>query len=214
MPQLQLALDFTGLEDALRVARAAAGFFDVIEAGTPLIKSVGMDAVRRLRAEFPGKLLVADTKTADTGALEARMALEAGADIMTVLACAPPETLSSAVEAARRLGGMVAVDLLGVDDPAAAAAAAGEAGADIVVFHLGIDQQRAGRRVDPGAVGRVADAFRGKVAVAGGLNPDIIGELGRAGVRADILIVGGYVTRSSDPAVAARRLREAVERWM
>ena len=46
-PKLQLALDFVDLHRALLVADAAvpAGV-DWIEAGTPLIKSEGLDAVR------------------------------------------------------------------------------------------------------------------------------------------------------------------------
>ena len=53
-PVLQLALDFVNLEQALRAAReAAAGAVDWLEAGTPLIKSEGLDAVRALRREFP-----------------------------------------------------------------------------------------------------------------------------------------------------------------
>ena len=49
-PILQVALDFANLSQALRVAReAVAGGAQWLEAGTPLIKSEGLEAVRALR---------------------------------------------------------------------------------------------------------------------------------------------------------------------
>ena len=50
-PQVQVALDLLDLEKALRIAReAVAAGIGWIEAGTPLIKSEGMRAVRTLAA--------------------------------------------------------------------------------------------------------------------------------------------------------------------
>ncbi|HNX27550.1 MAG TPA: orotidine 5'-phosphate decarboxylase, partial [Phycisphaerae bacterium] len=70
--KLQVALDFVELGRAMEVARAAvAGGADYIEVGTPLIKSEGLDAVRQIRAAFPDKVIIADTKTMDAGRIEA-----------------------------------------------------------------------------------------------------------------------------------------------
>ncbi|MDA8218751.1 MAG: orotidine 5'-phosphate decarboxylase [Dehalococcoidales bacterium] len=77
--KLQLALDLLDLDAALSVARVTAAWIDIIEAGTPVIKSVGMEALRGLHAQFPGKPLLADMKTADVGELEVAMAAEARA---------------------------------------------------------------------------------------------------------------------------------------
>src|SRR4030042_760454 len=53
--QLQVALDFINWDRAERAARAAvAGGATILEAGTPLIKSEGLDVVGRLRERFPG----------------------------------------------------------------------------------------------------------------------------------------------------------------
>ena len=46
------------------------------EAGTPLIKSEGLDSVRTLRKEFP-ETIVADMKTMDAGRLEMETAAKA-----------------------------------------------------------------------------------------------------------------------------------------
>src|SRR5687768_2351640 len=70
-PVLQVALDEVNLDRALGYAReAVAGGVDWIEAGTPLIKACGLDAVRELKRAFPGRTIVADMKTMDTGAFE------------------------------------------------------------------------------------------------------------------------------------------------
>ena len=53
-PTLQVALDFMHLKRALRAAREAVeGGADWVEAGTPLIKSEGVESVRALRKAFP-----------------------------------------------------------------------------------------------------------------------------------------------------------------
>ncbi|MFW6196707.1 MAG: orotidine 5'-phosphate decarboxylase / HUMPS family protein, partial [Thermoplasmatota archaeon] len=52
--KLQVALDLLNKERAIRIAKEAVkGGVDWIEAGTPLIKSEGMDIIRELREEFP-----------------------------------------------------------------------------------------------------------------------------------------------------------------
>ena len=76
--RLQVALDFIELPRALKVAQAAiAGGADIIEAGTPLIKSEGLDAVRKLREMFPAATIVADMKTMDAGRIETEAAAKA-----------------------------------------------------------------------------------------------------------------------------------------
>ena len=63
-PQLQLALDFANLSQALRAAHEAwDGGVRRLEAGTPLIKSEGLDCVRKLRAEFPDATIAAEPIT-------------------------------------------------------------------------------------------------------------------------------------------------------
>ena len=63
MARLQVALDFIELKRALAVAaEAVAGGADILEAGTPLIKSEGLDCVRKLKEMFPSIPIVADRK--------------------------------------------------------------------------------------------------------------------------------------------------------
>ena len=58
-PVLQVALDFENLPRAIQAAREAVqGGADWIEAGTPLIKSEGLDAVRELKRAFRRRKLL------------------------------------------------------------------------------------------------------------------------------------------------------------
>ena len=116
-PVLQVALDFMHLKRAMLAAKeAVAGGADWVEAGTPLIKSEGVEVVRTLRKAFPDRVIVADLKTMDTGALEVEIAAKAGANVVTVMGVTDDATIAEAVKAARRYGAKVMVDLMRVPD--------------------------------------------------------------------------------------------------
>ena len=145
-PVLQVALDLLELSRALRIAEeAVAGGADWIEAGTPLIKSEGMTAVRALAERFPDREIVADMKVADTGTLEVEMAAKAGATIVCVLADADDAVIEEAVRAARLYGVRIMADLISVADPVSRGRRLAELGVDILNCHVGIDQQMIGR---------------------------------------------------------------------
>ena len=70
-----MALDLLELDRSIQIAKEAVlGGADWIEAGTPLIKSEGMNCVREMKKALPGTRIVADMKTVDTGAMEVEMA--------------------------------------------------------------------------------------------------------------------------------------------
>ncbi len=208
-PVLQVALDFENLSRALGAAReAVAGGADWIEAGTPLIKSEGLNAVRELKRTFPESRIVADMKVMDTGAFEVEIAAKAGADVVTVLGAADDGTLADAVRGGEKYGCEIMVDLLGVADPAERARTAARLGAAIVCWHVGIDMQMAGRT----PFDALAELVRGSpipVAVAGGLTSETIADAVQTGAR--VLIVGGAITKSPNITEAASRMRRSLE---
>jgi 3-hexulose-6-phosphate synthase/6-phospho-3-hexuloisomerase len=193
----------------LAVAEAAvAGGADYIEAGTPLIKSEGLDAVRRLREKFPGHVIIADLKTMDAGRIEAESAARAGANVVTVLAAASDATIRECVEAGHHYGVRVAMDLIEVADPVAQARRAKELGVAWLDVHCGIDVQMTGG--DPMAVLRkVRAATDLTVAVAGGINSETAAAAAAAG--ADVVIVGGAITKAIDPQKATADIRQALD---
>ncbi|HAU37184.1 MAG TPA: bifunctional hexulose-6-phosphate synthase/ribonuclease regulator [Phycisphaerales bacterium] len=207
--KLQVALDFVELARAMKVAQAAvAGGADYLEAGTPLIKSEGLDAVRKLREAFPDKTIVADMKTMDAGRIEAEAAGKAGANVITVLGAASETTIRECVEAGRHYGIAVAVDLLGVADPPALAKRAAELGVSWLDVHCAIDVQMTGG--DPLALLRtLREQTNLTLAVAGGLNSETAAAAAAAG--ADVVIVGGAITKASDPRRATEEIRKAID---
>ncbi|MFP3938307.1 MAG: 3-hexulose-6-phosphate synthase [Phycisphaerae bacterium] len=207
--KLQVALDFVELSRALAVAEAAvAGGADYLEAGTPLIKSEGLEAVRKLREKFPEALIVADLKTMDAGRIEAESAAKAGADVITVLGGASEGTIRECVEAGRHYGLKVAVDLLGVAEPVKLAGELGESGVAWLDVHCPIDAQMEGR--DPFAtLKEVRSACSLTLAVAGGINSETAPHAADAG--ADVVIVGGAITKAHDPRAATADIRKALD---
>jgi len=207
--RLQIALDFVELPRALKVAEAAVGAgADIVEAGTPLIKSEGLDCVRKLREMFPKATIVADMKTMDAGKIEAESAAKAGANVVTVCASATPATIRECVEAGRHYGCEVAVDLLGASDPVAAAEIATEAGAAWLSVHCPIDAQMSG--ADPLALLReIRPKTQLIIAAAGGLNSETAPAAVAAG--ADIVVIGGAIAKAIDPAAATVDIRKAMD---
>ena len=207
--KLQVALDFVELPRALAVAQAAvAGGADYVEAGTPLIKSEGLDAVRKLRELFPDRTIIADMKTMDAGKIEAEAAAKAGANVMTVCGPASESTIRECVEAARHYGIEVAVDLMGVEDMRGLAATAERLGVSWLGVHCAIDRQMEGQ--DPMALLKEIRGATGlTLAVAGGINSETAPAAAAAG--ADVIIVGGAITKARDPRQAAADIRKAID---
>jgi len=206
---LQLALDLLDLERALRIARLAVPEgVDWVEAGTPLIKSEGLDAVRKLREAFPGKKIVADMKTADTGRLEMEAAAKAGADYAIVLGAASDSTIREAIEVGKSYGLGIGVDLLGIEDPEPLVERLAQWGAAFLSVHCPVDVQMRGgspfRMLE--RLARVTDL---PLAVAGGLNSETAPKAVAAG--ASIIVIGGAITKAEDPARAARDMRKALD---
>ena len=207
--KLQLALDFVELKRALAVAAVAVPEgIDIVEAGTPLIKSEGLDAVRELRRMFPDKLILADMKTADAGRIEMECAAKAGADMAICLGSCTEPTIRESIEAGRNYGIQVGVDVLGVADYVALARKCEEWGAAFINVHIPIDEQMQGGQ-SFNKLREIVRAVSIPVAAAGGINSESVVAAVEAG--AGIVIVGGSVTKAADPAQAVRNIRKAMD---
>ena len=90
----QISVDVATIEQGLRVAAAAlAGGVNIVEMGTPLLKNEGVsNVVPAFRKKFPEALLLADMKTMDGGAFEARAVFTRGGNIFDFLALAGVDT--------------------------------------------------------------------------------------------------------------------------
>lgn len=208
-PVLQLALDFVDLPRALKVAEEAlAGGVDWLEAGTPLIKSEGLQAIRELKARWPDRVIVADMKTMDAGRAEVECAAKAGARVVGVLGAASDATIRECIEAAQNYGAEIMVDMIQVPDVVARAKAVEKMGASYIGIHVAIDEQMRGR-TPFATLQEVAQAVSIPVAVAGGINSETAPSAVEAG--ASIIIVGGAIIKSADATAAARAVKQAIE---
>jgi 3-hexulose-6-phosphate synthase len=203
---LQVALDFISLDDAIRVAKMAIeGGVDIVEVGTPLVKAEGIRGMKRLREVAKDKILLADTKTADAGDVEVEIAKLGNADIMTVLGIMSDSTIKSAVDKAKELGIVVQADLINVNDPVKRAKRLKELGVDIIGLHVGLDVQKERGITVTSLKNEIKQISEfSLVSVAGGLNEKNIVDL--LDLPINIYVVGGAITRSSDPLLVTKRL--------
>lgn len=205
--KLQVAMDLLTVEDALELAGKVAEYVDIIELGTPLVKSAGLSAVTAVKEAHPDKIVFADLKTMDAGELEADIAFKAGADLVSVLGVADDSTIAGAVKAAKAHNKGIVVDLIGVADKVTRAKEARTLGAKFVEMHAGLDEQ-AKPGYDLNGLLRAGEEARVPFSVAGGVGPKTIEAVQRAG--ADVAVAGGSIYGADDPAQAAKELRAAI----
>ncbi len=209
-PVLQVALDLLELKRAIEIAEEALiGGADWIEAGTPLIKSEGMNAIRELKKRFKDCKILADMKTIDTGAVEVEMAAKSGADVVIILALSDNSTIKEALRAARKYGCEIMGDLINIKNPVKRAKELEELGVDYVNIHVGIDQQMIG--IDPlKALSKTVNEVNIPVAAAGGLDAEKAKQCISMG--ANIVIVGSNIVKSGNVVESARKIREAIDK--
>jgi 3-hexulose-6-phosphate synthase/6-phospho-3-hexuloisomerase len=210
-PTIQVALDTTCLSEALLLAKGSVdGGADWIEAGTPLIKSQGMEAVRRLVEVCGERAVVADMKTMDAGRLEAEMAISAGAKVVSVCGLADDLTIIEAVRVAQSGGAAIMVDLINTRDTMARALEIQSLGANYIYLHTGLDvQSKEGsitERYD--VIERLSSTLRIPLAVGGGITAANAKRAKDAG--ASIIIVGSFITKARDPVSALRSILHEV----
>lgn len=171
-PLLQLALDHTDLAAAQRDVALLKDHVDIVEAGTILCLSEGLNAVRALRAQCPEKIIVADWKVADAGETLAQQALGAGANWMTIICAAPLATIEKGHAVAADRGGEIQIELFGnwtFDD----ARDWYSTGVRQAIYHRGRDAQASGQQWGDADLARMKalSDIGLELSVTGGITP-------------------------------------------
>ncbi|MHA2391048.1 MAG: orotidine 5'-phosphate decarboxylase / HUMPS family protein [Promethearchaeota archaeon] len=214
-PYLQIALDLINLHRAIQIAEEAVkGGVEWLEAGTPLIKSEGMNAVRSLHKKFPGKVIVADMKTVDGGSAEIEIAAKSGANVVFMLGGSDNHSVTEAVEAAKQYGVMLGCDTIDIpeDRIIERALELEELGVGMICSHVGVDQQ-----VIYGGEKTLEIAHQLKknlkpttwLGIAGGINSETASKAKEIGV--DVIIVGGALYKAKSPELSAKNIVKAIE---
>ncbi len=206
---LQVALDVLELERAIGIGKESVeGGADWLEAGTPLIKSEGMNAIRTLKDAFPAVKIVADMKTMDTGVIEVEMAAKSGASVVSILVVADNAVIEEAIKSARKYGVAIMADIMNAEDPVRRAKELKEEGVDYVCVHVGIDQQMRGMDT-LSLLEKVSSEINTPLAVAGGVDEEMASEAVSLG--ADVIIVGGNIIRSAKVKESTIKLRKSMD---
>jgi 3-hexulose-6-phosphate synthase len=204
----QISVDVATIDLGLSVAAAGlAGGVNIVEMGTPLLKNQGIANVApAFRRKFPDALLLADLKTMDGGAFEARAVFTGGGNIVDFLALAGVDTAKAICgvrDEFRRsdpaLARLVFTDIMVPHQgPAKQAGEVALRMIDAGVDGIGIHLQADARRADPSLIERhylddvartVFERVNGAapVQVVGGLTGPQAKSLAQAGLRCFVI---------------------------
>lgn len=212
-PKLQLALDYVSLQEPLEMAKKVESVVDIIEAGTPLIKAVGMQSILKGLSEVTMKPIVADLKAADVADIEFQVAKDFGATYVTMLGASPLENIEDGFKFAKENNLKAVVDLIGVKDYVEMSKKLVDMGIELLGVHCGISEQRQGKTTfsKTREISEAVSNFGGKLVVAGGIKQDNINEL-KGIENIEIIIVGGGITGADDPVQAAKSIKESINK--
>lgn len=207
--KLQLALDLVNITEAIELIKEVEEYIDIVEIGTPVINKEGLKAVAEVKAAYPNLEVLADLKIMDAAGYEVGNASAAGADIITILAQAEDSSIKGAVEAAKKLGKKILVDMIAVKDIKTRAAELDLMGVDYICVHTGYDLQAEGK--DSFADLRTIKSIvkNAKTAIAGGIKLETLPEVIKA--QPDLIIVGGGITSKDDKKAEAAQIQKLIK---
>jgi len=137
--KLQISFDIPDLDKALQIASTIHERLTIIEVGSLLIYKYGDNAIRQFRELFPQKTILANMKIVDKGKEATIIAINAGADWVTVLAGTNRNIIHTVCSTAHALGKKVMLDLIDTNSPGQSALEAQSLGVDALLFHKPVD---------------------------------------------------------------------------
>lgn len=219
-PYIQVALDHPSIEHHKKVVKNLPKSDRIIlEIGTPFLKKYGMEAIKEIRELARDKFIVADLKTLDVGKLEVDFAFDATADAVVASGLASSSSIDKFILEAQRLGIYAFVDTMELDNPLEKLKQLKQT-PDVVILHRAIDVESAAvgsneaQKQAWNNIPKIKELYKGLkfvsgrdrvlVAVAGGI--DHRSAKYALNMKADILIVGRFITSSKDIENAMRLL--------
>ena len=211
-PLLQVALDLIDIEKAKNIAiKVVEAGADIIEAGTPLLKSFGLLAIKELKTIARNRFILADLKTVDAIALEFEPYINEGVNAVTILGLVDDDILKEAYEFCKNRGVDLVVDMIYVHNPVERAFRLADYGIEIVNIHVGVDVQRK-RGITAKQLLKEVEELAGSgivVSIAGGIKPEEVDKFIEYGAK--IIVIGSAITKSSNPYEATRVAVEKIK---
>ncbi len=209
MKKLQIALDLFDTQAALDMLEQVGEYADIIELGTPLMVAEGRRVVSAVKQRYPDKIVFADIKVMDGGAIIPEVVFREGADMASVLAVADDATIKGAIACARKYNAKILVDMCSVPDIAARAKQVDAFGPDFICVHVGTDIQASG--LSPvSEVAKLAGVSCEK-AGAGGIKMETFEAACQSPL--DVIIVGGGMIAQPNPRGIAKAMRDILEKY-
>ena len=204
--KLQISYDFTNLSDAIAVAKKTSSFADIIEIGSPLLYTEGVNAIHAFRKEFPNAKLLADTKLIDRVDEVIDVYGKANVDYITVLAGTTNKIIRKVTSTAHKYNIKVLLDLLDAYSLGQAAKDAQTLDIDSILFHSPYDEEESHEIVDKWEIVRGNTNL--PIFVAEKINKQSL--QGIIELKPDGILVGASITKASNPEEAAKEFRELI----
>jgi 3-keto-L-gulonate-6-phosphate decarboxylase len=138
------------------------------------------------------------------------MFYDAGADLVTVLASASPNTVAAAADAAAAWGRSLVLDTVGLDDPITWLRSRSiPEGVSHIAIHSSLDDRSKPDFDETAQFKLVAEAAQlgRRVVLAGGITRKTFDHAVQSG--ADVIVVGREIWGSPNPAEVARMMKES-----
>lgn len=209
MKKLQAALDLFDEKTLFEVLDEVAEYIDIIELGTPLMIAEGAKLIGKVKAKYPEKIVFADIKVMDGGAVVPEVAYKAGADMTSVLAVADNHTIQAAIQCAHKNGKLILVDMCNVADIHSRAKEIEPMKPDYICVHVGYDVQQTG--VDPIVELRKLDGIGCAKAAAGGIQLATFEAACQS--PADVIIVGGGLYNVPNRRETAQQMAQILAKY-
>lgn len=206
--KLQIAIDSMTDDESLKFIQSIEQYADIIEIGTPLIYRYGLKFVSKVNEKISTAQLLADAKIVDAGALESRMFLENGADIVTVLGGASNTTIKEARAVVQDFWAKLMIDL--IDTPlqkkTARVKELHKFGCDYFCIHRPSDTETEEELFLPDFSSISSEL---SLAVAGGINGENIRRV--IDYVPEVIIIGSAITEATDPKAQAKKFSQIIK---
>ena len=202
--EFQAALDDISLEDGMALVEKLYREIDIVELGSPFVWRYPVEVISLFRRRFPSLRILADYKILDGGGFCAGIALDAGADFVSVAGVSLLTNIRSVINSAHSSGKKVLVDMIAVpyENVEQRALDCEDMGADYICVHRGVNESSSQYESLELLRGKI---HKSRLAVAGGIDLKTIKEI--APLKPDLVIVGNALIKSDDPLSVLQEMK-------
>ena len=206
--KLQISYDFTNLSQAIEIAKKTTEFADIIEIGTPLLISEGVNAIVEFKKNFPSKPILADVKLVDRVNEIIPLLAKSGTTYITMLYGTSNKVIQKASSAAHVNDLKIVLDLIDPETMGQAAHDAKILKIDYVLFHYPHDFEQVFSHLDQWEVVRGNTDL--PVFVSGKIKKEHLIEIMK--LKPQGIVIGEEITRADDPAKEAEFFKTEISK--